>query len=65
MVRRGDVLMTRGTRSSEFVICLLGTLAGVGMALYGIQAGEIMAALSIPAAFIAGRSGVKMAKGEQ
>lgn len=57
--------MTRGTRSSEFVVTILSLVCGVAMAVCGIDAGEIFAALSIPAAFVGGRSAVKAVRGEE
>lgn len=56
--------MTRGIKSSEFVVCVLGTLLGGGMAFYGIQSGEILASLSLAAAFITQRGAVKWKNGE-
>lgn len=56
--------MTRGVKSSEFIVTIIGTVAGVGLALKGIGAGEIIAALSLASAYVAGRSAVKAVKGE-
>jgi hypothetical protein len=51
--------MTKGIKSSEFYITLISLVCGLGMAIYGIESGEILAALSIPAAYVGGRSAVK------
>lgn len=56
--------MTRGARSSEFIVTLLSMVCGVAMAFGGIDAGVIFAALSIPAAYVGGRSAVKAVRGE-
>jgi len=58
-------MITRGHRSSEFHIALIGTACGVGMAFYGLGSGEILAALSLAATYIGGRSFKKGMKGEE
>lgn len=57
--------MTRGIRTSELYVTLLSLISGVGMALWGIEAGEIFAALSISAAYVGGRSAVKAMGGRE
>lgn len=56
--------MTRGHKSSEFIIAVVGSIAGVYMALNGINAAEIFAALSLAGTYIGGRSFKKGMKGE-
>lgn len=56
--------LTRGVKSSEFLVAVLGTAAGVHMAHNGIQAGEIFAALSPASAYVGGRSIKKAMRGE-
>ena len=51
--------MTNGLKTSEFYLACDGGIVGAYMALYGIEAGEIFAALSLPATYIGGRSVVK------
>jgi hypothetical protein len=51
--------MNKGYLTTEFYVCLVSTASGVGLALWGIEAAEILAALSISAAYIGGRSFVK------
>lgn len=48
--------MTKGFKSTEFWIAVVGTIAGIYMAVTGIEAGEIIAALSLGATYIGGRS---------
>lgn len=57
--------MTRGFKSSEFFIACMGMAMGGVLAIKGIGAGEIAAALSMGATYIAGRSFKKGMKGEE
>lgn len=58
-------MKTRGHKSSEFHLAVIGTACGVGMAFYGLGAGEIVAALSLAATYIGGRSFKKGMRGEE
>lgn len=51
--------MACGIKTTEFYVTIASLISGVGMAVYGIDSGEIFAALSIPAAYVGGRSAVK------
>jgi hypothetical protein len=56
--------MTRGLKSSEFLITLLALIAGAGLAVYGVEAGIIASVLSPAIAFIGSRGAVKFKQGE-
>lgn len=57
--------MSCGVKTSEFWITCASLVSGVAMAIYGVTAGEIFAALSIPSVYVGGRSAVKAMEGKK